>query len=59
MEEFEHLEAFLADINRLKQAQTLLEEVWSALGPYFTPGTKLPTELQSKLQQYFRFDDGE
>lgn len=59
MDQFENLEAFLREVERLQEAHALLEEVWTALGPYFMPGAKLTPELESKLQKYFAFDDGE
>lgn len=53
------IDKLFAEIERLRQARALLEEVWKALGPYFGPDNKLPSELENKMQRFFQFDDGE
>lgn len=50
------INAFMEEIDHLKEGQELLESVWSELGPYTN---SLSNELRAKLQNYFGFDDSE
>lgn len=48
---------FLEEINRLQQAEELLDKIWQEIGPYETG--KISNETMIKLQKYMGFDDSE
>jgi ribulose bisphosphate carboxylase small subunit len=51
------LEELLAEIENLKQAKDLLEQVYLATGPY---GERpIPEDLCWKINGFFKFDDSE
>ena len=50
------VDKFLEEIEDLKKAKALLEEIWIEIGPY---STVLKDSLQQKINNYFRFDDSE
>jgi len=54
--ELDTIENLLMEINHLKEAEELLEEIWGELGPYTD---KLSMELLIKLQRFMNFDDSE
>ena len=51
------LEQLLEEIEDLKKAKKLLEEVFHAVGPY--EHDAVPDELRWKICDYFKFDDSE
>jgi len=53
-----NLDAALAEIEKLKRAQDILEEVWNWTGPY-GPDETIPSELMTALHAHFEFDDSE
>lgn len=50
------MESLLSEILHLQEGNTLLQDIWLALGPYTTA---LPDELCRRLQDHFEFDDSE
>ena len=54
---FENLEKVLEDIEKLRQAYELLEQVFLEHGPY--GDCPIPDELRYKINNYFDFDDSE
>ena len=50
------LKQLLEEIEKLKQSEELLEQIWSELGPY---STQLPDSLMNNIRKYFKFDDSE
>ena len=56
LKNFPDLETLLKEINELKSAQNLLEEIWLEVGPY---GREISDALRYKLQDFFNFDDSE
>lgn len=54
--ELNYLKGFLSDVEKLQQAQELLEEIWCELDPY---NNSLSRELNRKIHSHFDFDDSE
>lgn len=57
IDSFENLENLLEDINRLKQAYNLLEQVYLEHCPYGTD--PISDKLRYKINDFFGFDDSE
>lgn len=55
----DRIEEFQAELNKLKEGCTLLEEIWNWCGPYGLLKEPIPEELLIQLQRYFDFDDSE
>jgi len=51
------LDAIIGEIEHLRQAESLLEDVWREIDPYGT-GT-VSKETRYKMQDFFGFDDSE
>jgi hypothetical protein len=55
--QFETLDKLLEDVNKLKQAYSLLEQVWLEHCPYGQD--PIPDELRYRINDFFNFDDSE
>lgn len=54
------LSALLQDVERLREAEKLLERVWSEIGPYgLRPGESPKPDLLHDMREHFDFDDSE
>ena len=53
----ETLEKFLEDIQKLAQAEILLDSIWAEIGPYNRG--PISEELILKLRDFYDFDDSE
>lgn len=54
------LDKLLEEIEELKQAKELLEEIWHEVGPYSEEDDlKRIQKVRGKLRDHFNFDDSE
>jgi hypothetical protein len=51
------LDKLLEEIARLKEANELLDKVWTEVGPY--NNEKISDKTMRELQRFFNFDDSE
>jgi hypothetical protein len=51
------IDKLLEELNRLQEAEALLKEIYSEIGPY----NKAPIwdQTMTRLNKYFKFDDSE
>ena len=54
------VEELIEELNRLKEAERLLRDLWLDIGPYnIREGQMISEDLMNRLNDYMRFDDSE
>lgn len=56
--EFRAIGQLKAELDKLEEAKSILDEIWAIGGPY-QPKIEIPCELMRRIQRFYDFDDSE
>lgn len=53
------IDELIKEMQELQEAKEILKQIYSEVGPYYSPDNILSEDIIMKLRNFFKFDDSE